>query len=175
MRPRLAPLHSVRFLNISFNWNFTLMLTVDDLWHAAILDTKFYTDLQNSLLVLHHRPAGASAQESEQREKRLATMKALYKVFFSADPIGLIPQIVPSCSGTMTVIVRHSGGALTLEVESVFKIGVVKSMIQEQIGMPSDQQRLRWVDEELDDGKRLLDYGIPQRAILYVVQRARGC
>lgn len=65
---------------------------MDELWHAAILDTKLYAELQEALgLVLHHRPSGASDQESEHRERRLAVMKAIYRANFSTDPLGRPP------------------------------------------------------------------------------------
>lgn len=68
---------------------------VDELWHAAILDTQFYAGLQDALgLVLHHRPSGAREQEAEQREQRLAAMKALYHAFFSIKPLESAPRVV---------------------------------------------------------------------------------
>ena len=73
------------------------MNTVDELWHAAILDTKFYADLQSAMgVVLHHRPSGAPEQESEPREKRLKKMSAMYTAFFSTNPLGVSAQPHPS-------------------------------------------------------------------------------
>lgn len=58
------------------------------MWHAAVLDTRFYEDLQIALgQKLHHRPSGAYAQEDEQRERRLSTMKSLYRTFFTGEPL----------------------------------------------------------------------------------------
>lgn len=73
------------------------MNTVDELWHAAILDTKLYADLQSAMgVVLHHRPSGAPEQESEPREKRLKKMSAMYTAFFSTNPLGVSAQPHPS-------------------------------------------------------------------------------
>lgn len=58
------------------------------MWHAAILDTRFYASLQSALgVMLHHNPAGADEEQTQQREKRLMTMKALYKSFFNDEPL----------------------------------------------------------------------------------------
>ncbi|RDW60196.1 hypothetical protein BP5796_11802 [Coleophoma crateriformis] len=63
---------------------------MDHMWHATILDTRLYSDLQKALeCVLHHRPGGASYAEAEARKLRLKTMKALYTAYFSEIPIGL--------------------------------------------------------------------------------------
>ncbi|KAF4618981.1 hypothetical protein G7Y89_g14866 [Cudoniella acicularis] len=62
---------------------------MDTLWHAAILDTRFYAELQKALgCVLHHRPEGASDNEAEARKLRLASMEALYTVYFTSKPSG---------------------------------------------------------------------------------------
>jgi hypothetical protein len=62
---------------------------MDAIWHAAILDTRFYAELQEELgCVLHHRPAGGSDEEAEARRMRLTSMEALYGVYFSAKPLG---------------------------------------------------------------------------------------
>ena len=43
---------------------------MDEIWHAAILDTQFYASLQEALgVVIHHRPEGASDKEAAQRTK----------------------------------------------------------------------------------------------------------
>ena len=71
-------------------------MKVDELWHALILDTIVYHDLQDALqLSLHHRPAGGNAEESEDRKKRLAVMKAIYKIYFSTEPLEARPAPRP--------------------------------------------------------------------------------
>lgn len=43
---------------------------VNELWHAAILDTRFYSDLQAALrITLDHRPSGASRAETETKSR----------------------------------------------------------------------------------------------------------
>ncbi|CAI6334821.1 unnamed protein product [Periconia digitata] len=63
---------------------------MDQLWHAAILDTKFYAQLQSVFgVMLHHNPSGAAEEQTSQRQKRLETMQVLYKNFFNDEAIDL--------------------------------------------------------------------------------------
>ncbi|KAH7411385.1 hypothetical protein BKA64DRAFT_380163 [Cadophora sp. MPI-SDFR-AT-0126] len=70
---------------------------MDQLWHAAILDTQLYAGLQDALgLVIHHRPEGASDKEAEQRARRLSVMEGIYKTFFSTKPLESRPYTPPA-------------------------------------------------------------------------------
>lgn len=123
---------------------------MDELWHAAILDTRFYADLQGALgVVLHHRPYGASEQESEQREKRLTAMKAMYKAFFSTHPLEYIPpqprgpQIVERNGKRMSIFVNTiSGKTISMNANKQTTIGRVKSALELSEGIPVVEQRL---------------------------------
>lgn len=79
---------------------------MDKLWHAAILDTQFYKNLQVALdFNLRHRPAGASEKESEQRKKRLETMNGLYRAFFATEPTVLsVHKPVTPAAGRLRLI-----------------------------------------------------------------------
>lgn len=104
MQPRSAQLHSVRkspwynsYLLLqagNSNW-FLVLRIVDQLWHAIILDTQVYSDLQDALgLTLHHRPSGAKRNDPAQQDQRLAAMEAIYVAFFSDKPLQLKPLLV---------------------------------------------------------------------------------
>ncbi|KAL5385215.1 hypothetical protein PMIN02_008943 [Paraphaeosphaeria minitans] len=68
---------------------------MDHLWHAAVLDTEFYAQLQSALGVkLRHNPKGASDRDSNNRQKRLTRMTALYKSFFAKEPLVSNPLYV---------------------------------------------------------------------------------
>lgn len=67
-----------------------LTSSVDHMWHAAVLDTELYADLQANLeMTLHHRLSGASAEEKKAHIMRRQTMITLYRQFFSDEPIGI--------------------------------------------------------------------------------------
>lgn len=125
---------------------------MDELWHAAILDTKLYSELQGALgAVLHHRPSGASQQESKQREQLLTAMKALYTALFSADPLeSASPQPShPQNAGhlpfplSFSVFVKAMyGKTLTVNVNRQMTTDGLKSAIGDMDSLPADQQRL---------------------------------
>jgi hypothetical protein len=58
---------------------------MDVIWHAVVLDTRFYASLQQHLgLILHHRPEGAL---EPQQAARFETMRALYRDRFGTEPL----------------------------------------------------------------------------------------
>ena len=149
---------------------------MDELWHAAILDTKLYADLQEALgLVLHHRPSGASDQESEHREKRLTVMEAIYRASFSTEPLGRAPlqtsppQPGPRYRDTISIFVitmTEKKHKLTIGMEAI--IGDVKRLIHSIDGTPVHGQRLIYAGRSLDDSRTVESYSIPNESTLYL-------
>jgi len=63
---------------------------VDELWHRAILDTRFYSKLSTALsYTIEHDPSGAKDNQKEQRQKRLDRMKREYKYQFGLECLQL--------------------------------------------------------------------------------------
>lgn len=158
---------------------------MDSLWHAAILDTKFYANLQAALgLTLHHNPFGADESQGAQRKERLRTMNVLYKTLFGASP--LLPlfrypktwvhgQLIRTA--TMQITCKTLIGAEDVyRVHPSYLIETVKSMIYDRTGTPPDDQRLIFEGIQLGDrGRTLSDYQVHPGDVIHMVSRLRGC
>ena len=67
-----------------------------------------------------------------------------------------------------------SGKTLRVEVSEKYSISVVKALIQCQTGFPSDQQRLIFEEDELDNNLTLQHYDImPDTTFALVLERKR--
>lgn len=156
---------------------------MDQLWHAAILDTQFYAELQSALgMIIHHQPSGADEREAKLREDWLTDMTALYIHYFTAYPteLGLVqPSRTQYTDGTDTsisVFVNNlKGNIITFFFGTQTTIGLVKIGIQERDGTPVDHQQLYFAGKRLEDDETLADYGISNESALHLVLRPSGC
>ena len=171
--------------------------SVDDLWHAHLLDTRSYKMMESHFgCSIHHNPIKTEQPEYSQRLSR--TKKLYMKKFYSAPPDDIwsdlvenkkIPPIkeegTPASSSSssssssnaeMTISVRMlTGKIFPIVCRKSDTILTIKERIQIKQGIPPDEQRIVYKGEQLEDDKLISDYNIVDGCSIHLVLKSRGC
>lgn len=163
---------------------------MDKIWHAAILDTAFYHELQDALGVrIGHRPSGASDKETESREARLIAMRGLYTSFFLANPReadsrteGRPPlgSIGDSIELQLRIFVdqrppMHPDGYEYIYADPRTTVSTLKELCLDLTGIPPDWMSIIYKGKEMEDCLTLENHKVVgQDQVDVVVQGAES-
>lgn len=166
---------------------------MDAVWHAHILDTKAYKEMNDLLLngdgFIHHDPY--SGKDPAVKLARRKFMGKVFKQVFGTDPKqGWGPLETheeynkrltgkkrrrASASAYQIFVNTLQGKTKTFRMDSDFLVEDVKLLLHDAGEAPVDQQRLIYAGRQLEDGHKLCDCGIVDMCTLHLVLRLSGC
>jgi len=156
---------------------------IDYMWHAAILDTQFYTKLQSQIgMLLHHRPASTTPTPAElaASEQRRQTLRQAYYARFGSLPLDstsspsalvAVPKVAEKRQEMQLFVKSLDGRTYTLDVAHDETIKALRLIIQTATGVKSDHQRIIFAGRQLEDDHTLLSYNIQKESTVHLVLR----
>ncbi len=67
-----------------------------------------------------------------------------------------------------------TGKTIELTVALTDTVASVKAQVQDKEGIPPEQQRIIYAGQQLEDARKLSEYGIADNAVVHLVLRLRG-
>ncbi|EPE26360.1 Ubiquitin-like protein [Glarea lozoyensis ATCC 20868] len=153
---------------------------MDTLWHAAILDTYFYAELQTALgCLLHHRPFKSSKEEIDARATRLRAMKSLYKAFFLEEPLEYeepkaeLASVKLKQTTVSIKVVSLNGTSENFTIQPWASLEFLKKAVATRLGTEPDRIRLFYIGRQFFSSPNLGPWEEGQ--LIHCVPEIRGC
>jgi hypothetical protein len=142
---------------------------MEKIWQAAILDTRFYSELQEALgCTVHHSLLGP--EDGEAHKIALATMQALYGVYFSPIPCPDVINLPPRPSQIVRLSIRDPRQHLPLSgifVDLALPVQALKDALSMRSAHHDASTKLSLQGQELEDGARSLrEDGVVNNSII---------
>ena len=163
---------------------------LDHAWHYAILNTREYARFcqENFRQFLDHTTV-TDEDSDGVKQQRIERLMELYRTTYGREPNRLLWHFDREADDTspgdmakrrdidtFQIFVRTLDGKIvTLDVSQHSTILELKRRIEIIVGSPSDQQRLLFAGQQLEDGRTLDNYAIGRESTIHLVMRMRGC
>jgi hypothetical protein len=176
---------------------------VDELWHEMVLHTKLYRSFQEYMeITIDHDSNGKSedAASHMQRQQRYEVTKSLWIKMYGRrswdlvqedeeeeelgevvgrevhDAVAVaVPLTVDSDVMIRLSIKTYAGIMFSVNVLRSSTMEDVKAAIEDEKGIPRDEQRLNFAGMRLEDGRTLSEYNIANESTILLALRLRGC
>ena len=86
-----------------------------------------------------------------------------------------MPQVVKILNPFGVFVHTHTGEKIAFEIGPENTVEDAKLLIQLEVQIPCEQQRLIFAGQQLEDGRTMNDYGISKNACFHLLLRLRGC
>ena len=132
-------------------------------------------DLENLILYTWHQDWHSPIVRQELLGKTLRMKIEPYPNADTIEYLKVVDLTDNDDDSDMQIFVKTpEGKVITLDVECSFTIKNIKAIIMNLLTIPTKQQRLLFMDQQLEDGCTLSDHNIPNESMLQLMLRLRG-